>query len=194
MLLLGRARQRTCQGMSRRAFLQIGASSVLGLSLADLLALRATPGAAPAGPARAVIFLWLWGGPSQLDTWDPKPNAPLDFRGPFASIPTRITGVRFGELFPQIASRTDQIAVLRSLHTASNDHGVAGTIGLTGSMSGSVNLGGQAAQGSARPTLGAVVARAKGPRGALPPFMVIRGKLHQGKQAIVGEGRGAPRA
>jgi uncharacterized protein (DUF1501 family) len=175
--------------MTRREFVQIGASTVLGLSLADLLRLRAANGY-ETGTARSVIFLWLWGGPAQLDTWDPKPNAPLDFRGPFASIPTRITGVRFGELFPQIASRTDQIAVLRSLHTASNDHGVAGTIGLTGSMAGSVNLGGQAAQGSARPTLGAVVARAKGARGALPPFMVIGGKLHQGKKAIVGEGGG----
>jgi Protein of unknown function (DUF1501) len=189
MLLLGRGRQRTCQGMTRREFVQIGASSVLGLSLVDLLRLRASTGY-EAGTARSVIFLWLWGGPAQLDTWDPKPNAPLDFRGPFASIATRVTGVRFGELFPQIASRTDQIAVLRTLHTASNDHGVAGTIGLTGSMAGSVNLGGQAAQGSARPTLGAVVARARGSRGALPPFMVIGGKLHQGKKAIVGEGGG----
>ena len=190
MLLLGRGRQRTCQGMSRREFVQIGASSVLGLSLADLLRLRASDNY-QVGSARSVIFLWLWGGPSQLDTWDPKPNAPLEFRGPFATINTRITGVRFGELFPQIANITDKIAVIRSLHTSSNDHGVAGTIGLTGSMSGSVNLGGQMSAGNARPTLGSVVARAKGGRGAMPPFMVIGGKLHQGKKAIVGEGGGA---
>jgi Protein of unknown function (DUF1501) len=190
MLLLGRGLQRTCQGMTRREFVQIGASSLLGLSLADLLRLRSTAGY-QTGRARSVIFLWLWGGPSQLDTWDPKPNAPLDFRGPFAAINTRTTGVRFGELFPQIANITDKIAVIRSLHTASNDHGVAGTIGLTGSMSGSVNLGGQAAAGTARPTLGSVVARAKGFRGSMPPFMVIGGKLHQGKKAIVGEGGGA---
>lgn len=190
MLLLGRGRCRTCQGMTRREFVQIGASSLLGLSLADLLRLRSTAGY-QTGTARSVIFLWLWGGPSQLDTWDPKPNAPLDFRGPFAAINTRTTGVRFGELFPQIANLTDKIAVIRSLHTTSNDHGVAGTIGLTGSMSGSVNLGGQAAAGTARPTLGSVVARAKGFRGSMPPFMVIGGKLHQGKKAIIGEGGGA---
>src|SRR5438270_12456830 len=129
MLLLGRARQRTCQGMTRRAFLQIGASTVLGLSTADLLRVRATTGASPAGPARAVIYLWLWGGPAQLDTWDPKPNASVEFRGPFATIPTRITGVRFCELFPQTAAITDRLAILRSLHTQSNDHGVAGTVG-----------------------------------------------------------------
>lgn len=189
MLLLGRGRQRTCQGMTRREFVQIGASSVLGLSLADLLRLRAS-NTYQVGSARSVIFLWLWGGPSQLDTWDPKPNAAAEYRGPFATINTRITGVRFGELFPQIAGITDKIAILRSLHTTSNDHGVAGTIGLTGSSLGSVNLGGQMAAGGVRPSLGSVVARAKGFRGAMPPFMVVGGKLHQGKKAIVGEGGG----
>ncbi|MCS7045060.1 MAG: DUF1501 domain-containing protein [Gemmataceae bacterium] len=189
MLLLGRGRQRTCRGVTRREFMQIGASTVLGLSLADLLRLRAV-GEYGSGTARSVIFLWLWGGPAQLDTWDPKPNAPLEYRGPFASIPTRITGVRFCELFPQIAGIADQIAVVRSLHTQSNDHGVAGTIGLTGSAAGSINLGGAVAAGAVRPTLGSVVARARGFRGALPPFMVIGGKLHQGKKAIAGEGGG----
>src|SRR5262245_22095770 len=125
MLLIGRQTRRTCQGISRRAFLQVGASSVLGLSLADLLRLRsiATP---PQGSTRAVILLWLWGGPSQLDTWDPKPNAPMDYRGPFSPIPTRVPGTRICELFPQLADLADQYTILRSIHTASNDHGVAG--------------------------------------------------------------------
>jgi hypothetical protein len=171
---------------TRRAFLHTSVSSFFGLALPRL---AAAPGYGD-GSARAVIFLWLWGGPSQLDTWDPKPNAPLEFRGPFSSIPTRIPGIRFCELFPQIARLTDRIAILRSLHTTSNDHGVAGTIGLTGSASGSVGLGGQTAAGSARPTLGAIVARARGARSELPPFMVVGGKLHQGKKAIIGEGGG----
>src|SRR5437763_643754 len=135
MLLLGRQEQRTCQTLNRRAFLQIGASTVLGLSLADLLRLRAQNGYGQ-GTARSVIYLWLWGGPAQLDTWDPKPNAPAEFRGPFASIATRTTGVRVCELFPQVAGLTDRVAILRSLHTRSNDHGVAGTVGLTGSDAG----------------------------------------------------------
>jgi len=189
MLLIGSGLQRTCAGMSRREFLQVGASTVLGLSWADLLHLRAG-GAYPAGAARSVIFLWLWGGPAQLDTWDPKPAAPLDFRGPFAPIATRVPGMRITELFPQIAQLSDRIAILRSLHTTSNDHGVAGTVGLTGSAAGAINLGGQMAAGTARPSIGAVVARARGFRGRMPPFMVIGGKLHQGKKAIVGEGGG----
>src|SRR2546423_15367850 len=98
MLWIGRQQQRTCQGLTRRAFLQAGASSVLGLSLADLLRLRAQGGTALTGPARSVMLLWLWGGPAQLDTWDPKPNAPLEFRGPFAPIATNVPGIRIGEL------------------------------------------------------------------------------------------------
>ena len=132
MLFLGQTRQRTCQGVSRREFMQIGGSTVLGLTLADMLKLKAN-NAAPTGSARAVIFLWLWGGPSQLDTWDPKPNAPMEYRGPFSSMPSRVPGTRIGELFPQIAEWTNRIAIIRSLHTTSNDHGVAGTVGLTGS-------------------------------------------------------------
>lgn len=189
MLLLGRGKQRSCRGTTRREFLQIGGCSLLGLTLADWLQLRAQPGY-PVGRARAVIFLWLWGGPAQLDTWDPKPAAPLDFRGPFGTIPTRIPGVRFTELFPQVAGVSDKIAVLRSLHTTSNDHGVAGTLGLTGSSAGAVNLGGAASAGSVRPAVGSVVARARGLRDGLPPFMVIGGRLHQGKRAITGEGGG----
>src|SRR5262245_48221053 len=117
MLLLGRQNSRTCRGMSRRAFLQIGGSAVLGLSLADLLRLRAMSSGETTGSARSVILLWLWGGPAQLDTWDPKPNAPLEFRGPFSTIQTRQAGVRICELFPQIADISDQYAILRSLHT-----------------------------------------------------------------------------
>src|SRR5262249_37628292 len=72
----------------------------------------------------------------------------------------------------------------------SNDQGVAGTVGLTGSEGGAVNLGGGTLAGSVRPATGSVVARARGFRNPLPPFMVVGGRLHQGKHAIVGEGGG----
>jgi hypothetical protein len=191
MLLVGRHRTRTCQGLTRRALLQVGASTVLGLSLADLFRLTGRARGSVQGTAKSVMLLWLWGGPAQLDTWDPKPSAPLEFRGPFSTIPTRITGVRFCELFPQMAGQTDKIAVLRSLRTGSNDHGVAGTIGLTGSSAGAIGLNGLPLPGNSRPTVGSTVARVRGLGGKLPPFMVVGGKLHQGKKAIVGEGGGA---
>ena len=85
MLQFGRQTQRTCQTLHRRAFVQVGASSVLGLSFADTL--KANGGRTP-GSAKSVVLIWLWGGPSQLDTFDPKPKAPLEFRGPFGTIPT----------------------------------------------------------------------------------------------------------
>src|SRR5437667_10737240 len=136
MLFVGRQRERTCQTLTRRAFLQAGASTVLGLSLADMFRLQAMGGAPMAGSARSVLLLWLWGGPAHLDTWDPKPNAPLEFRGPFCPIATNVVGIRICELFPKLARSADSFAIIRSLHTGSNDHGVAGTIGLTGSSAG----------------------------------------------------------
>lgn len=185
MLLVGRHRARTCSGVTRRELLQAGACSALGLSLTGFLR-----GEVPA-PAKRVLLVWLWGGPSQLDTFDPKPDAPVDFRGPFGTIPTRAAGVRFSELFPQLAGLSNRFAVLRSLRTLSNDHGVAGTVGLTGSNAGGTGLNGIPLPGSPRPTIGSTVARVKGFAGKLPPFLVVGGKLHQGKKPIVGEGGGA---
>ena len=170
---------------------------MLGLSFADLLRARAVGGASAhtPGSAKAVILLWLWGGPSQLDTFDPKPHAPLEYRGPFATIPTRITGVRFCELFPKLTGLTDRLSIIRTLTTQSSDHGIAGTIGLTGSPAGGTGLDGKPLAGSPRPALGSVVAKAKASTrqdhgASLHPFFVIGGKLHQGKKAIIGEGGG----
>lgn len=191
MLLIGPHAGRT-RAISRRAVLQAGASSVLGLSLADLFRARAA-GAEASGKAKAVILLWLWGGPSQLDTFDPKPNAALDYRGPFGTIPTRIPGVRFCELFPLLAKQTDKLSVVRTLTSQSNDHGIAGTVGLTGSAAGGTGLDGKPLPGAPRPALGSIVAKGRagaGQRSDLHPFCVIGGKLHQGKKAIIGEGGG----
>src|SRR5581483_7037608 len=114
MLLIGRQRQHTCGGWTRRSFLQVGGSGVLGLSLADLLRLRARAGGAPGGSAKSVVLLWLWGGPAQLDTWDPKPDAPIEYRGPFCPIATKVPGVRVAELFPQVAAQAANFSILRS--------------------------------------------------------------------------------
>jgi hypothetical protein len=190
MLSFGSHRVRSPHGVTRRELLQIGGSAVLGLSLPEVLRIRAQSSVSPA-KAKSVMLLWLWGGPSHLDTFDPKPDAPVDFRGPFSSIATKIPGIRFGELFPKLAARADRLAVLRSLKTGSNDHGVAGTIGLTGSQAGAKGLNGIALPGSPRPTIGSTVARVKGFSGKLPPFLVVGGKLHQGLKPIVGEGGGA---
>lgn len=185
MLLVGHHRTRTCAGVTRREVLQVGAATALGLSLSGQLRAGAV------APAKQVLLVWLWGGPSQLDTFDPKPDAPLEYRGPFGTIATRTTGIRFSELFPKLAALQNRFSLIRTMKTQSNDHGVAGTIGLTGSNAGGVGLNGLPLPGTPRPTIGSTVARVKGFAGKLPPFMVVGGKLHQGKKTIVGEGGGA---
>ncbi len=178
---------------SRRDVLRAGASGALGLSLGNLIANRAARAAGSASPpARAVIVLWLWGGPSHLDTFDMKPEAPVEYRGPFEAIATSVPGLHVCELLPGLARRADRFAVLRALHHESNDHGVAGTIALTGSIAGAVGLGGAINTQAQRPSTGAIVGRLR-PRepGALPPYVILGSPLHQGLKRAVGEGGGS---
>src|SRR5262245_38365567 len=143
--------------LSRRAALRAGALGVVGLSLADLLKFEALAAGAQRPRAKSVILLWLWGGPSHLDTFDMKPKAPLEYRGPYAPIATSVPGIQICELLPQLARRADRYSIIRSLHSTSNDHGIAGTVGLTGSEAGGASLGGQVQPGQVQPNLGAMV-------------------------------------
>lgn len=191
MLNLGAASGRTCDGITRRSFLQVGSLGALGLSLADLFALQSRGQSPSAAQAKAVILVWLWGGPSQLDTFDPKPDAPLEYRGPFESIPTKVPGLRVCELLPRLAKIADKYAILRSLYHQSNDHGIAGTIALTGNISGAVGLEGSANASAARPSTGSIVSRFKPCKpGGLPPYVILGTQLHQGLKRVVGEGGG----
>ena len=188
MLRFGRMMTRVCGGLTRRAFLQAGAASALGLSLPAFLRMRAAAG--PATPSRSMILLWLWGGPSQLDTFDMKPAAPLEYRGPYRPIATNVPGIEIGELLPRLARCADKYAIVRSLWHQTNDHGIGGTVGLTSSQAGGISLGGQTIAGRLQPTHGAIVARLRGFRPDLPTFVSIGGRLHQGHRPIAGEGGG----
>jgi len=118
-----------CDGVARREFLQVGALSVLGLGLADWLHAQETRKlASPAGGsgrAKACILLYLYGSPSQLETFDVKPNAPSGIRGELGSIATAIPGYRVGELLPQTAQVIDRTTVVRSMTHPYPVHGVA---------------------------------------------------------------------
>jgi hypothetical protein len=159
------------------------------LSLPEFLRARAAAGTRGQQP-RSIILLWLWGGPSHLDTFDMKPTAPIEYRGPFAPIATNVPGIEICELFPRLSRHADKYAILRSLHHDSNDHGIAGTIGLTGGSAGAISLGGQTLVGRVQPAQGAIVARARGFRPRIPSFVTLGGYLHQGKRQISGEGGG----
>lgn len=140
MLSLDDRPVRLCDGVSRREWLRVGGLSALGLSLADLLRVEAAAAARPAagvrdatfGRARSVIFLWLQGGPPQHETFDPKPDAPADIRGPFRPIQTNVPGIHFSELLPRTARFADKLAVVRSIATDDNNHDVSGYWVLTG--------------------------------------------------------------
>ena len=107
---------RNCAGMTRRTALKAGFLGLLGLSQADLFRLRAESPAATED--KAVILLWLDGGPSQLETYDPKPDAPSEYRGPFRPIATSVPGLRVSELLPEQARLAHKFTLLRSLaHT-----------------------------------------------------------------------------
>jgi hypothetical protein len=128
---------RLCDGVSRRDLLRIGGLGTLGLSLPRLLRASTASTASLSddptfGRAKNVIYVWLQGGPPQHETFDPKPEAPAEIRGPFNPIHTNVPGIDFCELLPRTARIADKLAVVRSMFTDSDIHDVSGYEILTG--------------------------------------------------------------
>jgi hypothetical protein len=109
---------RACLGpMRRREFLRLGTLALGGATLGDLLRMRAAAAQGAASPPdTSVILFWMWGGPSQLETWDCKPDAPSEYRGPLRPIKTTVPGMDICEVFPLQAKLGHRIALIRSLH------------------------------------------------------------------------------
>src|SRR5207244_490896 len=118
-----------CRGpVSRRAFLRLGSLALGGLHLPQL----AQAQTAPRSPATSVILFWMWGGPSQFETFDPKPDAPAEYRGPFRPIRTTVPGMDVCELFPRLAGQARRLALVRSLHHTMASHNDGSIEVLTG--------------------------------------------------------------
>ncbi len=149
----------TCQGVSRRTFLRAGFAAPFALSSAD----RATLVAVEAPKAKSILLIWLGGGPSHLDLFDPKPKAPAEYRGPFATIATRTPGIRFTELLPKLAARSHKYSLIRSNVNFHDGHREAGSIALTGT---------KAATAVYPPNFGSIVARQRA-HDALPRFISL---------------------
>ena len=163
---------RDCDGVTRRGFLQAGMLGLGGLSLTDLARLRAEGSVADSGSGKSVILFWLSGGPGHMETWDPKPEATSEFRGPFGSIPTSLPSVHFGELMPELARRMDRLAVLRTVSHGSGDHTKGNHWMLTGFEGPAFNAPDNLIQ--RRPSMGSAVARLKPPsRLGLPPYVAV---------------------
>jgi len=128
---------RLCTGpLRRREFMRIGTLALGGLTLPQLLARRTQAGAA-VEPDTSVILFWMWGGPSQFETWDMKPDAPAEIRGPLKPIPTVVPGMDICEYMPKQAQRADRFSLIRSLHhemSAHNDGSIEVLTGKTPSV------------------------------------------------------------
>ncbi len=155
---------RFCDGFTRRDFLHAGTLSLLGLGLPELFAARQ---ARCADPSRDVncILIFLVGGPSHIDTWDPKPHAPEEVRGPFKPIRTKVPGIHVTEIFPRLARYTDKISLIRSVyHTATAVHDTGHQLMQTGRLfSGGIQY----------PHVGCILSYLRGPKGAIPPHVLM---------------------
>jgi uncharacterized protein (DUF1501 family) len=168
-----------CDGIARRDFLRLGTAGVfgLGLTLPEILARQAR--AAEKGHAPrdvSLIYLFLHGGLSTIDTLDLKPDAPAEFRGEFKPIASNVAGIQVGEHLPKLAQHMDKLALIRSFRHHNSDHGAADHYMLTGyfpqaGFNPGLNPNNQ------RPAHGAIIARKLGPRGSVPPYVCLP-KMH----------------
>src|SRR5262249_8023495 len=152
-----------CDGLTRRDFLHVGALSTLGLTLPGWMAHRA----AGADPDRDIncIMLFLVGGPSHIDTWDPKPQAPAEIRGPFQPIATNVPGIQISDIFPKMAKHADKFSLIRTVyHTATAVHDTGHQMMQTGRLfSGGIE----------HPHIGCVLGYLKGQRGEVPAHVLL---------------------
>ncbi len=154
-----------CDGVSRRSFIKVGALGFAGLTLDGLLRVRAAQAETlspasprPAGRSRAVILIWMHGGPTQLETYDLKPDAPNEFRGPYGAIETNVSGIRISEKLPLQSRVMDKCTIIRSFTHDNGDHFAAAHWMLTG------YYGSTAGNKTPQfPAMGAVAAKLAGP-------------------------------
>lgn len=168
MFDLWRGAHRSCDGLSRRNVLRVGALSALGLGLPDFL--RARAGASPSSQDVSCILLWLQGGISHVDSFDPKPEAPAEVRGEFQTIATNVPGIGLCEPLPLLARNQEKYSILRSLNPQNGSHGVADAYMMTGhKFNPALTF----------PSFGAVVSREKGDQRSMPPYVQVGTAIDQ---------------
>ena len=178
--LLGDRRPRDCNGTTRRDFLKVGTLGTAGLGLPSLLAARAQ--AAQTGQTvkdTSVVWLWLGGGPTHVETFDPKMSAPSEFRSVTGEVSTRLPGVTLGGTFPELAKVADKMAFVRSFAHRNSGHGGGTHWVMTGYDNRQVDNGGK----PTRPSLGAITAKVRGanhPSNGIPTYVRMNGILADG--------------
>lgn len=171
--------QKNCEGFSRRDCLQLGLGSLIGGGLVGGLRATASAASSTAGaalqPARrqadACILIWMDGGPSHYETFDPKPGAPAEIRGEFGTVATKTPGLLFSELMPALADVSDSLAIVRSIRHDQGNHGAGNHYLMTGSPP-RIPVG-CGAFVSFHPSMGSVVSHERGSQGALPSYFSL---------------------
>ncbi|MDB5331783.1 MAG: hypothetical protein JWP03_2934 [Phycisphaerales bacterium] len=188
----------TCDGMSRRELMRVGGAGLLGLSLSQLLTAEARGQDAPAGKkrdgfggAKNFIFVFLQGGPSHLDIWDPKPDAPDNIRGDFKVLPTKIPGVNVTEVMPNLAKVLDKTTLIRSVsYTPAGlfNHTAAIYQMMTGYTPDKVSPSGQLEPPNRAdyPHMGSQLARLMPPKEPMLPFVMLPRPLQESN--VIGKG------
>lgn len=165
MFTIWGARQKFCDGISRRSFLKIGSFGA-GLTLAEMLRSRAQAGSASSAANKAAIMIYLPGGPSHLDMYDLKPEAPVEFRGEFKPIPTNVPGIQICEHMPLQAKMFDKLAVIRSIISVDEHSDSLVTTGYSQAQNRTQN----------HPSFGSVISKVRGNQtNDIPPFVSLRG-------------------
>jgi len=182
MLNLSGTAIRTCDGISRRGFLSIGSLLAGGLSLPHLLRHESEVRAAGGSPRRkAVIQVWLAGGPSHIDMYDLKPQAPAEFRGEFKPVATSVSGVEISEHLPMQARLMDRLAIVRSAFHTNAGHGMGSQWMLTGYQP-TIEV-----NNNIYPATGSIVARVQGAaQSGMPAYVNLPYALGLGKAAYLG--------
>lgn len=158
--------------LSRRSMLKAGWAGLAGLSLPGLLEARAAAAKAgrPMKSNKSVILLWMSGGPSHIDTWDPKPDRPSENRGPFDTIPTAIPGVRICEYLPKQAAMLDKFSILRSVNARGSSH-QPNQVFQTGNVLAAPRTN---RKGHLYPAIGSIVGQHRGSNeSSLPPYVIL---------------------
>ncbi|MEA2632898.1 MAG: hypothetical protein QOE66_3117 [Chloroflexota bacterium] len=168
MFQLENGSSRSCDGVNRRHFLRVGSLAAFGLSLPDWL--RAKAHASTSGKDVSCILLWLQGGISHIDSFDPKPDAPVEIRGEFGVIDTNVAGIRLCDPLPMLAQHQDKYSILRSLNPRNGSHGTADAYMMTGHAF---------SQAITYPTYGSVIAKEKGDLNSMPPFVQVGANVDQ---------------
>jgi len=157
---------RRCDGVTRRDLLRVGGLTALGLGLGDFFRLQQVFAAekSPAAKAKSCILVWLDGGPSHIESFDPKPDAPEEVRGPLKTIATNVSGVRISECLERTAGMLDKLAIIRSMTSPLGEHNFGTHYLMTGY---------KPSPALAYPTLGATVAHLRTSTGMLPPNIAV---------------------